>query len=294
MQEPILLRASGFGNLMIEARGVTLTDLQKEELEKLKDKIREAKPLTEKQKETYKNYKARENATPELSDTAKGWLHELWLINKKGFYRELGNKYVEKGLYQEQDGIDLVSELENNFYEKNTERITKGNITGECDIKTVYNNFKELPDWRKKIDDGNTKFPLKVIKDIKCNWDPITFMNAFLSKLYETQGRTYMYLYDADEFHLHPCLVDAPAHLYEKEIYIASQKYGIIDRDTPEAQPIFDQIRRNMIFSDNPAYTKEERVKNFMVKRDLEIEAKLLEKVNPAIEYYKKIKLNQI
>lgn len=275
MEEPILLRASGFGNLMTEARGVTLTDNQREELEKLKDKIREGKPLTENQKKTYQNYKARENAIPELSDTAKGWLHELWLLNEKGYYDELDNKYVEKGLYQEQDGIDLVSEVENEFYEKNTERITKGNITGECDIQVI------LPEK-------------KIIKDIKCSWSPVTFMNAHLSKLYETQGRIYMYLYDADEFHLHYCLVDAPVHLYEKAIYIASQKYGIIDRDTPEAQPIFDQIRRNMIFSDNPAYTKEERVKTFMVKRDLEIEAKLLEKVEPAIEYYKKIKLNQI
>ena len=275
MQEPILLRASGFGNLMTEARGVTLTDNQKEELEKLRDKIREGKALTEPQKKNYQIYKEKEKAPPQLSDTAKGWLEELWLLNEKGYYDELNNKYVEKGLYQEQDGIDLISDVENEFYEKNTERITKGNITGECDIL---------------IDLGDRK----IVKDIKCSWSPVTFMNATLSKLYETQGRIYMYLYDADEFHLHYCLVDAPIHLYEKAIYIASQKYGIIDRDTPEAQPIFDQIRRNMIFSDNPAYTKEERVKTFVITRDLEIEKNLLEKVGPAIEYYKTIKLNQI
>lgn len=275
MAKEILFRSSGIGALMIEGRGAVITENQLATLNDLEDRIRgNGKPLTDKQKETYFDLKAKRDAPPQLSDTAKGFIESMWLQNEKGFYKALENRYVNKGNFNEDDGLGIVSEVEGEFYIKNTERITKGNITGECDVNFVKNGRR-------------------IIKDIKSSWDPLTFMSGDLNKIYEWQGRTYMYLYDADEFHLHYTLSDCPPHLYENEVWKLKNRYNIIDTDDPSVKPLFDQLRRNLIFSDNPAYTKEERVKTFVIQRDLEKEKALLSKIGPAIEYYNSITLNQ-
>lgn len=272
----IALRASGIGNLMVEGRGVVLTDNQLQTLNDFEDRIRgNGKPLTEKQRETYLDLKARKNAPPQLSDTAKRFIESMWLLNQKGFYEDLQNKQVSKGLLNEDDGLGLVSEVECEFYIKNKVRITKGNITGECDVDFVKNG-------------------VRIIKDIKSSWSPKTFMAGDLNTIYEWQGRAYMHLYDADEFHLHYTLTDCPQHLYEQEVWKLRNRYNIIDPDEESVKPLFDQLRRNLIFSDNPAYTVEERVKTFKIYRDKEKEQKLLDKIGPALEYYHSIKLNQV
>lgn len=274
-QETILFRASGFAALMTEGKGQSLTENQAKLLEDFeKRKNGEGKPLTEKQNEEYERLLKIKNAPPQLSETAKRFVEEMWLLNKKGFYEGLDNRYIGKGLHNEEDGIELVSDVEGNFYIKNTERITKGHLTGEADIVTEI--------------DGK-----RIIKDIKSSWNPKTFMNGDLSNLYEYQGRCYMYLYNAEEFHLHYTLTDCPPHLYENEIWKLKNRYGIIDIEDEDVKPLFDQLRRNLIFSDNPAYTKEERVKTFVIKRDREIELKMLEKIPMAVEYYHSITLNQ-
>ena len=272
----LLIRASGIGALLTESRGASITENQIATLNDFEQRIREgAKPLTEPQRKTYLELKAKRDAPPQLSDTAKSFLESTWLMNKKGFFEELNNKEVLKGLYNEDDGLGLVSFVEDDFYVKNTERITKENITGECDINVVLNG-------------------VRVIKDIKSSWNPKTFMNGELTSIYEWQGRAYMYLYDADEFHLHYTLTDCPPHLYESEIWKLKNRYGIIDTEDESTKPLFEQLKRNLIFSDNPSYTKEERVKTFKIKRDLEKEKLMLSKIPLALEYYNSIKLNQI
>jgi hypothetical protein len=272
----LLIRASGIGALLTESRGASITENQLATLNDFEQRIREgAKPLTEPQRKTYLELKAKRDAPPQLSDTAKSFLESTWLMNKKGFFEELNNKEVLKGLYNEDDGLGLVSFVEDDFYVKNTERITKENITGECDINVVLNG-------------------VRVIKDIKSSWNPKTFMNGELTSIYEWQGRAYMYLYDADEFHLHYTLTDCPPHLYESEIWKLKNRYGIIDTEDESTKPLFEQLKRNLIFSDNPSYTKEERVKTFKIKRDLEKEKLMLSKIPLALEYYNSIKLNQI
>lgn len=278
----ILFRASGIGNLMVEGRGVVLTDIQKSKLEEYKKRDKEdGKPLTDSQKKEYETLLSKENAKPELSDTAKGFVEKMWLLNEKEFYQDLRSKYVEKGNFNEDDGIVLVSEVENLMLHKNIIRKTIGNITGECDCVEIINGKK-------------------VVKDIKSSWSPVSFMAGDLNTVYEWQGRVYMMLYDADEFHLHYTLTDTPRHLIEKEKENVFYKYfdkGMTDAEIEELelklQPIYEQIEKNMSFSDGN-YTKEERVKTFKIIRDKEKEKMLLEKIPLAVEYYKTIKLNQI
>jgi hypothetical protein len=273
--EKILFRASSIGALMTESRGIVLTDNQKQTLAdyKLRD-AGEGKPLTDKQKIDFELLLSKENAKPTLSDTAKSFIEKTWLFNEKGFYEELTSKYVEKGNFNEEESILLVSEVESNFYEKNTERKTINHITGEADIICYI--------------DGK-----KVIKDVKSSWSPMTFMNGDLNTIYEWQLRTYLYLYDADEAHLHYVLTDCPPHILENEKWKLRNKYGILDDENPIMQRLFKQLEQNLVFS-NGNYTKEERVKSFIIKRDIEKEQLLLSKIPLAVEYYQSIRLNQI
>ena len=275
----ILFRASGIGNLMVEGRGVVLTELQKTKLEEYKKRFSGyGKPLTVTQENEFEALLSKENAKPELSDTAKRFVEKMWLLNEKGFYQDLDNKYVSKGNFNEDDGIVLVSEVEDVMLHKNIVRKTIGNITGECDCVEMINGKK-------------------VVKDIKSSWSPVTFMAGDLNTIYEWQGITYIYLYDADEFHLHYTLTDTPRYLIEKE----KQFYKYFDKMMTNSEveylelkllPVYEQIEKNMSFSDGN-YTKEERVKTFKMIRDKEKEKLLLSKIPLAIEYYKSIKLNQ-
>ena len=278
----ILFRASGIGNLMVESRGVVLTELQKTKLEEYKKRNSgDGKPLTDTQRNEFETLLSKENAKPELSDTAKRFVEKMWLLNEKGFYQDLDNKYVDKGNFNEDDGIVLVSEVENEMLHKNIIRKTIGNITGECDCIEIINGKK-------------------VVKDIKSSWSPVTFMAGDLNTIYEWQGRAYMMLYDADEFHLHYTLTDTPRHLIEKEKERQFYKYFdklMTDNEIEVLElkllPVYEQIEKNMSFSDGN-YTKEERVKTFKIIRDKEKEKLLLSKIPLAIEYYKSIKLNQL
>jgi len=273
--ENILFRASGIGALLTEGRGVILTENQKQTLSDYKGRNSGiGKPLTDKQKIDFELLLSKENAKPTLSDTAKSFIEKTWLFNEKGFYEELSSKYVEKGNFNEDDGILLVCELENSNYIKNEVRKTIDNVTGEADIVCTI--------------DG-----VKVIKDIKSSWSPMTFMNGDLSTMYEWQGITYMYLYDADEFHLHYTLTDCPEHILENEKWKLRNKYGILDDENPIMQRLFKQLEKNLIFS-NGNYTKEERVKTFKITRCKEKEELLLSKIPMAVEYYNSITLNQI
>ena len=273
--EKILFRASGLGAIMTDSRGFVLTENQKQTLADYKLRNSgEGKPLTDKQKIDFEVLLSKENAKPMLSDTAKSFIQRSWLMQEKGFYEELSSKYVEKGNFNEEESILLVSEVEGNFYEKNTERKTIGHITGEADIICYI--------------DGK-----KVIKDVKSSWSPMTFMNGDLNTIYEWQLRTYLYLYDADEAHLQYVLTDCPSHILENEKWKLRNKYGILDDENPIMQRLFKQLEQNLIFS-NGNYTKEERVKSFIIKRDIEKEQLLLSKIPLAVEYYQSIRLNQI
>lgn len=271
MQEEIYFRASGIGALMVEGKGSSITEKQ---LELLNDLTAKDKRTT-KQNAELERLIAKRDAPPELSETAKSFIKKMWLKNEKGFYKELNSRPIEKGLVNEQDGLEMVSEIEGDFFVKNDERVYKNNITGECDVIIER--------------DGK-----RIVKDIKCSWDAETFMNACLNSTYEYQGIAYMYLYDADEFHLHYCLTDCPEHLYQNEVWKLKNRFNIIDQDDPSIKPLFDQLRRNLIYSDNPSYTLDERVKTYVIKRDKEKEAALLAKIGPALEYYNSITLNGI
>ncbi|MCK5342968.1 MAG: hypothetical protein KAR20_06170 [Candidatus Heimdallarchaeota archaeon] len=278
----ILFRASGIGALMTDAKGAVITEKQLKLLNDFQTRLREGGKITPTQAKTVQELTAKKNAPFKFSDTATSFMHRAWLLNTKGFYKALKNKYVNKGIFGEEVGFSLLTEIDGRFYNKNTERITKGHITGECD--SIF-----------KLD-GKV-----IIQDVKCCWDAETFMDAEMDKVYEWQGRSYMHLYDADEFWLRYCLVDCPDHLVRKEqewkwreFYSDTMDEDVQDELENKIRPLLEQIERNLVYSTNPAYSKDEMVKTIKITRDDEIFKTLLKRIPPAVEYYKKIKLNQL
>jgi len=101
--------------------------------------------------------------------------------------------------------------------------------------------------------------------DIKSSWSIATFPITVADcedKLYEWQMRGYMALWDADEWEVNYCLVDTPDRLISFE---------------PMQLHFVSNIPEHM------------RVTTWTVKRDLEKEAAIYEKVKHAREYFKQV-----
>lgn len=109
----------------------------------------------------------------------------------------VGNKYTEKGIQNEDLGIEMVNQIRFMDFTKNQERKTLDWITGECDINTHDS-----------------------IIDIKCPWSFDTFpvfqeeadKNVKKSG-YDWQLRGYMLLYNKPMAEIIYCLTTTPSDL---------------------------------------------------------------------------------
>ena len=95
--------------------------------------------------------------TDVLSQTAKSYIEQLAKEDFFGYTSPLVNRYLDKGINQELESINLLNSVRFENYEKNTERIENEFMTGECDIitnesiidiKTSWSldTFPELPE----------------------------------------------------------------------------------------------------------------------------------------------------
>jgi hypothetical protein len=118
-----------------------------------------------------------------LGQTAKSYIIQKAKEDFYDYKTELTNKYVMKGIHQEQDSIDLLNAVRFENYKKYEHRAENEWLTGSCDIITE-----------------------DLIIDIKSSWSLETFpaTNYELKDLseYEWQGRAYMWLYDRPRFEL--------------------------------------------------------------------------------------------
>jgi len=118
-----------------------------------------------------------------LSQTAKSYIIQKAKEDFYDYRSEINNKYITKGLAQEQDSIDLLNLVRVEDYKKYEHRAENEWLTGSCDIITE-----------------------NLIIDIKTSWSLDTFpaTSYELKDLseYEWQGRAYMWLYDRPTFEL--------------------------------------------------------------------------------------------
>jgi hypothetical protein len=179
-----------------------------------------------------------------MTGVKKGWNVENSLTCKRKLvqvYREIrwrretqiGNKYTDKGLQTENDGITLYSRVKKQLYKKNTERLTNDFFTGEVDLF-------QGPDIRNA----------EVIIDNKSPWNWMTFPSMLdtESSDYIYQGQTYMDLTGAKKFIVAHCLVNTPAELILDEMRRLQWKMNVLDPDNnPEYLEACKEIERNCI-----------------------------------------------
>lgn len=179
-----------------------------------------------------------------LSETTKSALLEVYVQQKYNRYKEISNKYIEKGIAVENDAIDMWRRHRNEIVFKNEEMFANDFIKGTPDLL---------------IKDDETGLVVNV-PDIKSSWDIHTFMDAKqndISKDYYWQGQAYCWLTGAPRATFCYVLVSAPIEMINDEKYRLSRRLNLID---PQGDPTFikkaKSIERNMIY-DMPRFMRE-------------------------------------
>ena len=256
-------RPSCLGRLMINARGSGITDKQLELLNQLANKEKR----TEKQQELLDSLIEKRDAPPELSETTKAFLKEIYIEEVFNRKKDITSKYTEKGTLVEEDSISLASSVLDVMLLKNEEKYSNDYIQGTPDI----------------IFDSQ-------VWDIKSSWDIWTFGNADGSnKDYYWQLRAYTWLLGVNKAKLVYCLVNSPEHLIADEVRVQAYRNGLIGKEeTEEFYKMEDDIRFLMTFDDiDPKL----RIKTFDFEfKDSDIE-KIIDQITIARQYLSELSL---
>ena len=257
----VLIRCSCIGKIMANGKGSVLTEKQSAELERLQG----LPSRTEKQEATLQEYIAKRDAPPELSETAKSYLKEVYMTYKYG-KESLGgserSKYTIKGRSVEDQSIMMLSRIDGLPYDKNQERFTNAYLTGEPDIIV-------------RDEQGNA---VKVI-DIKSSWDGASLLSNIgnpLNPLYYWQVNGYMALTGATEAEVCYCLVNMPQEIIEGEKKRIFYTMNPATEENVDYKKAIERLENAMTFDEIPI---RERVVRFSMKRDEEIIQKIEKRV---------------
>lgn len=257
----VLIRCSCIGKIMANGKGSVLTEKQAAELERLQG----LPSRTEKQEATLQEYIAKRDAPPELSETAKSYLKEVYMSYKYG-KESLGgserSKYTIKGRSVEDQSIMMLSRIDGLPYDKNQERFTNAYLTGEPDILV-------------RDKGGNIT---KVI-DIKSSWDGASLLSNIgnpLNPLYYWQVNGYMALTGATEAEVCYCLVNMPQEIIEGEKKRIFYTMNPATEENIEYKKAIERLENAMTFDEIPI---KERIVRFSMKRDEEIIEKIEKRV---------------
>jgi hypothetical protein len=170
-----------------------------------------------------------------LSETTKSALLEVYVQQKYNRYKEISNKYIEKGLAVENDAIDMWRRSRGEIVFKNEQMFINEYIKGTPDLLIIDEN------------DNCINVP-----DIKSSWSIHTFMDSVkddICKDYYWQGQAYCWLTGAPKATFCYVLVNAPIEMINDEKYRLARRLNLID---PQGDPTFikkaQSIERNMIY----------------------------------------------
>lgn len=178
--------------------------------------------------------------TEKLSATAKSALREIWIKERFGRENITSSKYTEKGLFVEQDSLDIATKvLKTGFLPKNETVFTNAYLVGTPDTVNP------------------------VLLDVKSCWDIWSFMSKdsdMATKDYYWQVWGYMWLTKAKTASLVYALVDTPDHITEDELYRLSFKVG---------QDNVEKYRNNYQYGDIPAKMRVKHYEFSFVKEEI-------------------------
>jgi hypothetical protein len=222
-------RCHRLGDLMTNLPGLTKSEEKKLEMLIQRDKDFKAgkekvRPLTENMIEEMKDLIAKRDREDSLPIGAKSYLDKVFNEIYWKRKRILSNKYLDKGLMNEQDVLHLHSNIDGIPYWKNSERF--------------YNEYLE----------GMPDNIFEKVRDAKANFDLESFQDADLSNLYKFQIKGYLWLVGLTQGELMYGLVNNPLHQITNAINSAYYALGCPDDDDENYIAVKQQIERNMIF----------------------------------------------
>lgn len=231
-------RASQLGTLMTGKIGIT--DNQESELAGYEEKLRNGKPLTPRQQGIYNDLMAKK-LNPELPKTVQTELRKVYRQAKYNRRFMFTNKYLQKGIFEEEASITVISKFLNAPLIK-------------------YRGGRKFNDFFQGDPDIVLK-PLGI--DAKSVWslETLPFGDEELESVYDWQNLAYMDLFDKEKWITAKVLVNANGPQLMNEINKFWYASGQPDIAEPEWVEIAKDIERNMIFDfelflrDNPNYT---------------------------------------
>ncbi|HEY6143764.1 MAG TPA: hypothetical protein VIV55_10170 [Flavobacterium sp.] len=229
-------RCHRLGDLMTNLPGLSDAETKKLNILVQRDKdskIGKAKDLTENMKEDLKELIIKRDKPDSLPIGAKSYLDDVF---DEIFWRRkrlLGNKYLDKGLMNEQDVLAIHSQIDNVTYFKNYTRFYNDYLEGTPDVV---------------VD--------KIVKDAKANYDLESFRKAHLSTGYLWQLKGYLWLTKLKQAELMYGLVNNPLHQINNAITSTFYALGCPADDDDTFIKAKMQIERNMIF-DHRLFTEE-------------------------------------
>lgn len=204
----------------------------------------------------------------ELSTTAKTHLYKVYIEHHWNRRRQLNTKQLEKGIICEPQAIEMISVLDDAFYEKNDELKENDWIIGTADVVDEF------------------------IHDVKSSYDAETFIPMILDKLekdYEIQMQGYMWLWDKGKALVRRCLISAPERILNNERRSLLFRMDVATDENPEYKLASAELEYNLTYEDIPI---EQKCITHVVERDEEIISKIPSKVEKAREFLKH--LNEI
>ena len=280
-------RCSGISH--ITSSSVSITEAQSNRIKELDQRVLDSLynlklALTPNMKTELQGLKIKRDAPDVLP---KGAITYLDKVFNKVFWKkerlEVDNKYTDKGKRNQEDVLQLHSDVDNGFYGSNTKRFYNKYIQGEPD------NF-DIPNSDIKI----------IVRDAKANFDKETFDNADLIENYIKQINGYSWLLK-DEYNLdyYPkgelCygLTNSPLHTIANENNSMFYKLGCPDNDNDKWKETKKQIERNHIHDvkkfkeENPNYIFENENLDFDIPYWMRVKKFNIETTQQDIDFIK-------
>jgi hypothetical protein len=199
----------------------------------------------------------------ELSETSKSYLYKVYIEHHWNRRRQLTTKQLEKGIICEPKAIEMISVLDDAFYEKNDEVKENEWIIGTADVVDEF------------------------IQDVKSSYDAETFIPMILDPLeknYTYQMQGYMWLWDKQKALVRRCLISAPERILANEKRSLLYRMDVATDENPEYKLASAELEYNLTYEDIPI---EEKCITHVVERDENIIKQIPAKVEKAREFLK-------
>lgn len=241
-------RCSGINMMLSNSReNAPLTDLQVKELDELDKKPNR----TEKQgiRMTELILKREKSKVVVLGDTAIGFLLDeyAWITEKKcSVTKELDIEQMRKGRLGEKEGRELLSYVEDYFYEKNDERLYNDFLSGEPDT------------WKGKSIQEADEVP-----DIKVIWDMPGFLKKMVKPMepeYQDQLRGYGLLTGAKKLFRANTLITTPETIRNGVKMRLFYQRTYATPEAPEFLKEWEVLEQSMIFDSIPFHKRLHRL----------------------------------